>query len=275
MGVLRKRWGVPKFDELWFRAEDRRHLATRLQPGIFRSNSAGVKRRSVKSLVKLECHFYAEFRRCAQQLSATDAPAIQDLWDSYFLMQHYGVPTRLLDWTDGALIALHFAVRNKTSNPKNGSIVHVLDPYWLIDYLDSLPGQSDTIARWERYIDAEHPAETDKSEWDLLYLPPEDEDDLGNPLLRLPENPILWDSPHVTRRIAAQRSRFMIFGTNLNFLIELERAPRSHLVTLEIPRGSINRIRLEVRDAGISESVIFPDLDGLGRELKQEWEMKR
>ena len=46
----------------------------------------------------------------------TRAPILADVkpankWEWYFLMQHYGAPTRLLDWSDGALIGLYFAVR--------------------------------------------------------------------------------------------------------------------------------------------------------------------
>jgi len=275
VSALRKRWSISRYDEIWFRSEDTKHFDTRLQPGIFRPNSAGVKRRSVKSLIELESHFYEEFRRCAPQLSASDAASIEDLWYSYFLMQHYGVPTRLLDWTDGALIALHFAVKGKSTKPTSGSIIYVLDPYWLIDLLDEHPDRADTKDRWSRYVDEEHPADTDKSEWDLLYLPREDEGELRRRLLALPEIPVLWDSPHVTRRIAAQRSRFLIFGRNPDFLTELEHKTGSRLFSIEIPRGSVSRIRVELRDAGISESVVFPDLDGLGRELKQEWDLKR
>jgi len=33
----------------------------------------------------------------------------------------------------------------------------------------------------------------------------------------------------------------------------------------------MNDIRYELRDAGVTESVIFPDLDGLGREIQQRW----
>jgi len=37
----------------------------------------------------------------------------------------------------------------------------------------------------------------------------------------VPNAPVLWDSPHVSRRIAAQRSRFMIFGAEPEWLSRL------------------------------------------------------
>ena len=35
---------------------------------------------------------------------------LQSYWDWLFLMQHYGVPTRLMDWSEDALVALLFAI---------------------------------------------------------------------------------------------------------------------------------------------------------------------
>jgi hypothetical protein len=67
----------------------------------------------------------------------------------------------------------------------------------------------------------------------------------------------------------------MIFGSDPEYLVNLERAKDSRLTAISIRRGAIVSIRRELKDAGITESVVFPDLDGLGRELKTHWEVRR
>src|SRR5688500_7332224 len=41
---------------------------------------------------------------------------LRDDWEALFFMQHYGVPTRLLDWTENPLTALHFALMGSPSS---------------------------------------------------------------------------------------------------------------------------------------------------------------
>ena len=67
----------------------------------------------------------------------------------------------------------------------------------------------------------------------------------------------------------------MIFGTDPLWLSNRLGGRDSRLVAISIPATSISRIRQQLRDAGITESVVFPDLDGLGRELKQTWQIRR
>jgi hypothetical protein len=143
----------------------------------------------------------------------------------------------------------------------------------LLKLLRKHPDRRDAEKRWKKYWE-KNPNDVGEDEWERLYLP-SDEDDDKEPLLKTPLTPMLWDSPHMTRRVAAQRSRFMIFGTDPSWLVKMEGKKNSRLVSISIPRGSINRIRQELKDAGITESVVYPDLDGLGRELKQMWETRR
>jgi len=52
-----------------------------------------------------------------------------------------------------------------------------------------------------------------------------------------------------------------------------ERLSKRHprLETITINGSAIPSIKAELRECGITESVVFPDLDGLGREVNQLW----
>jgi hypothetical protein len=76
-------------------------------------------------------------------------------------------------------------------------------------------------------------------------------------------------------RIVAQRGVFTIHGTERGALDRLAaggvRKREVCLRKLLIPRDSIAGIRRELSVAGITESLIFPELSGLCRELKRDF----
>jgi hypothetical protein len=266
---LRESWRTPAHLELWFRGESRPY-DTLLRPELFRPRK-DLPLKPIAELLKIENDLYEDFRRCAIQLSTETIPDDDWDWDSYFLMQHHGAPTRLLDWSDGALMALHFALRSREEEPGD-AVVYVIDPSRLKELIMAVPEIETVKARWRAYV-AKYPSqELDEDEWERTYLPSDEEDLIELPI---PVVPLLLDFAHITRRVAAQRSRFMVFGTDPAWLSkELEKSDSS-IWAIPIDGAVGSKIRLELRDSGVTESVIFPDLDGLGRELRQLWDDRK
>ncbi len=124
--IFRKNWDK---EELWFRGEDSSRYRNPLRPSLYRPPRPAREQKAREN----EDETRIEFSRRGHSLVIERAPENELDW--YILMRHNEVPTRLLDWTEGSLIALYFAVRDSdranSDNRTENAAVWVLDPEWL------------------------------------------------------------------------------------------------------------------------------------------------
>jgi hypothetical protein len=228
----------------WFRGQKRADW--KLRPRLYRDYKP-----TLRGKLHVEDEMRHEFIIRAPALSNIK-PADQPDWDWYFLMQHSGTPTRLLDWSEGALIALYFAVKD---NPGfYDAVVWVLDPYKLTERV---------LGKQQLMCPTIH---TNVSAKKALkrWLPP-----ISLQKNKLPAEPVPVLPAQIAQRISSQRSCFTIHGSDENGLDKLERDDL--LIKILIPSIHVAKIRRELEIYGIDEVTIFPDLDGLGRCVSARW----
>jgi hypothetical protein len=228
----------------WFRGQS--DATWSLRPGMYRY----VPRK--RSLRTLEDEIRQEFVVRAPSLGP-ERP--RNSWEWYFLMQHCGAPTRLLDWTESALIALFFAVRGTTAKNNTDAAVWILEPWKLNEFVVKTaeviaPGaDGGTVAKHvERY-----------SPW----LP--DRYSNSGPLTK--PFPVAIYPTHFSRRISAQRSCFTVHGSDVDGFEHLPHECLNYVRKVTIPGLEAHRMQKSLSVAGVDEVTIFPDLDGLGRWL--------
>ena len=186
--------------------------------------------------------------------------SMNDDWEMLFFMQHHGVPTRLLDWTENPLVALHFALMTAPSRQlssgrrafPHSAAVWMLDPVaW---NLHALRHQG----------------------FDGAVLTPEDEElKAYKPTPELTSQrslPVALYGAHNSPRIVAQQGVFTIFGGNratMESVFASELFPVKSLLRIEIRRSAIAPMKRSLLNHGVTESVVFPDLMGLARETRR------
>lgn len=272
--------------QVWFRGHRTTDLS--LQPGLYRDSTRSTlhKRAAsprpgedsedclLKELFDLEHELRIDFTSYGHLLNEVNQAKTAIDW--YFLMQHHGIPTRLLDWTTNALAALFFALESRwkkleeqNQNPAANEVesvvaVWMIDAYWLAMRLDDewygpiLPWSDDAT----RYV-------------------PQLEQLLANMTdsrALIPKYAMPIEPPAMHPRVAAQEGRFVIFGRILDLLdhrlrLEVKEDEECEVESLRMRQvcfktKDINSVLRDLAQLGISRRTLFPDLDGLASFLR-------
>jgi|LGOV01.1.fsa_nt_gb hypothetical protein len=177
-----------------------------------------------------------------------------NIWRLLSIAQHYGLPTRLLDWTYSPLVALHFVTENLNLLHKDGVIyqlsLRIVKDKLPKSLLKNMSKNSSFVLTDEmmneNYCELE---EFDKSlETDFICF---------------------FEPPAIDSRIINQFGLFSIANnanSNLNELVK-----EYDIVKIIIPK----ELKMELRDYldqfNINERILFPGLDGLSKWLTRHY----
>jgi hypothetical protein len=246
----------------WYRgvAKSKSHT---LKPSIYRHSTI----KGIGELLVLERRMLEEFNR-QNVLHTAPRGVLQENTDLHtlFYMQHYGVPTRLLDWTSNPFIALYFALSSVAPDPKTNAYaedaaVWVLDPVAWNNTALSHQTHGDAGPIVEKLVsDSYVPAKIFRNQLD------------PNALGLMNERPATILGVANNPRIFAQKGVFTIFGKDTNPMeqqFDTMKFKPHCLTKLIIPKAKIDDLLKILLQIGYTDSVSYPDLQGLVMEIKR------
>lgn len=227
--------------DLWYRGIKDENL--KLIPGIIWRNISTEREESI----------IAEFLRYASNYS-TIRP--KSAFEQYVLMQHYGLPTRLLDWSLSPLISLYFALEKEIENSSQ-RIVWVIDPREInnksIGFNAIISPNQFKLSMVENYLPK--------------YL--------RSSTVGIPNTPVAIELPLMNQRVTAQKGVFTMHGYNTESIDEYYNKHKlNHIAKLKI-RSESNRKKLlqDLYSIGFKEDDIYQDLNSLSSRIIREYDI--
>jgi len=248
----------------WFRGHAEKSWA--LRPRVYRTDAYDYRREVEMNMV------------CRRMAGAfPGAPPRHNIAAWLCFMQHHGLPTRLLDWTEVPLAGLYFAIEQWSEYKETGHwkdfnpCIWMLNPHalnWISVGSSIIPGTGED----ER-------AGNDRDGWTIRFgwaniLPA-----FGDWILNEKNEQVKFSTPmaitpdYLHPRMQVQRSRFTAHSTpeSLHERFLTDEKEKQYLYgflhRIDIAKSEAAQIQAELYRLGVSRSVLFPDIEGLSREM--------
>ena len=223
VNTVRREW----HSEFWWRGQSSAEYG--LVPGVYRDDRG----------TRGEQNLCLRFRQYAQTRH-DNCPQQDEFCSWLFLAQHYGLPTRLLDWSESALVALFFAAN---TNPILDASLFVLQPR----EMNQVTNGDQTLIP----VTSSPATELFRGAFDDHFNR---------------EETVAVLSYENDSRMLMQQAAFTLHGTpqDLREIGEQEQLIR----TFTVPSVSKASIIEELASLGVRRRTLFPDLANLADDLK-------
>ncbi len=244
------------------------------RPDLERNRSLYVYR----GMANADFRMVTSLRRNCRELQRTLEPAIlknfakyavledptiaQSVWRQMFLGQHHGLPTRLLDWTQSALVALHFAV-------SEDNLEHMEQHDCMVWRTDIKELHALLPPKYQQVM-AENKAEVFSV--DMLGRAAADiaayDRDMGGSAM------VVLEPPSIDSRIVNQYSFFSVIPMDMEDVEGFLDRYTQNTVKYIIDRRLRWRVRDMLDQLNMSERLVYPGLDGLSRWIARHYFVK-
>lgn len=260
---LRQHLGNIGHDALWcFRGHT--NSAWNLQPKLERA-----------IITYQEKELYEEFKRTAH-LYTNNTFKVESKMEWLSLMQHYGAPTRLIDWTRSPYVAAFFAV-NDLQVGESSAAVWAINITKIYQALRQSHEQDQHFrALFSRHYLRHHTLLDD--DFKGIFLSEWYQEDFKFPSIVLPIAPY-FTHPRLTTQQSIYLAQTRLFRDDTVSQISFEEAlistvkeafDHSWIRKYVIPSALRPTMLRELNTMNINDATLFPDLDGFARYLAKK-----